>query len=136
VRGRFDQCQHGAMTASTGRLRTANIDDSATLLHIWALLFDGVDTTPEELWRGHALEWLARFVDDADHARFPVIEVNGDIVATAIGTLELGVPNLRHGPRRSPGESDHSARAPLPRVRDEAGARRRGLGQVHRRRPR
>jgi len=93
VRGRFDQCQHGAMTASTGRLRTANIDDSATLLHIWALLFDGVDTTPEELWRGHALEWLARFVDDADHARFPVIEVNGDIVATAIGTLELGVPN-------------------------------------------
>ncbi len=32
-------------------------------------------------------------VDNANGARFPVIEVGGDIVATAIGTLEIGVPN-------------------------------------------
>ena len=34
-----------------------------------------------------------RFVEDRATARFPVIEVDGDVVATAIGTLELGVPN-------------------------------------------
>lgn len=78
---------------STGHLRAANTDDSAHLLHLWAQLFDEGDAAAQEQWRSHALEWFARFVDDAANARFPVIEVDGELVSTAIGTLELGVPN-------------------------------------------
>jgi len=44
-------------------------------------------------WRRHAQDWFVRAVDDGTVARFPVVEVDGVIVATAIGTLELGVPN-------------------------------------------
>lgn len=83
-----------AMTeTSSGRLRTADVDDSAQLLRLWALLFDNGDAATKEEWRSHAREWFVRFVDQADTARFPVIEVGGQLVATAIGTLELGVPN-------------------------------------------
>ncbi|GIH09270.1 hypothetical protein Rhe02_73370 [Rhizocola hellebori] len=63
------------------------------LLRLWALLFDQDKAAPEERWINHAAEWFTRMVDDDSSARFPVIEVDGAIVATAIGTLELGVPN-------------------------------------------
>jgi len=46
-----------------------------------------------EPWRGHAREWFARYAGDAGQARFPVVEADGQLVATAIGTLEIGVPN-------------------------------------------
>jgi GNAT superfamily N-acetyltransferase len=48
---------------------------------------------PEEPWKGHARAWFTRYVHDTGNARFPVIEVAGELVATAIGTLEIGVPN-------------------------------------------
>ena len=87
-------CQHDFVTdTSTGHLRAANADDSAHLLRLWAQLFDDDDTAPHEQWKNHALEWFARFADDAANARFPVIEIDGELVSTAIGTLELGVPN-------------------------------------------
>ncbi|WP_412741025.1 GNAT family N-acetyltransferase [Krasilnikovia sp. MM14-A1259] len=76
-----------------GLLRTAAARDGAELLDLWALLFDDSSSAPEGRWRSHAAEWFARFVDDPSNARFPVVEVAGAIVATAIGTLELGVPN-------------------------------------------
>lgn len=57
------------------------------------MLFDECDSDAHEPWRTHAREWFGRFVDDASSARFPVIETDGEIVATAIGTLEIGVPN-------------------------------------------
>ena len=63
------------------------------LVRLWGLVFEDADTTPEAPWRGHAREWFARYVDNGAEVRFPVIEVNGEIVATAIGTLEIGVPN-------------------------------------------
>lgn len=78
---------------SSGRLRTATAEDGAQLLRLWALLFDEDDTTAEEPWKAHAREWFARYVDDTRTARFPAIEVDGEFVATAIGTLEIGVPN-------------------------------------------
>ena len=78
---------------SSGRLRTATAEDGTQLLRLWALLFDEGSTTVEEPWKGHAREWFTRYVDDPRHARFPAIEVNGELVATAIGTLEIGVPN-------------------------------------------
>jgi GNAT superfamily N-acetyltransferase len=76
-----------------GRLRTATTRDGVELLSLWALLFDESRAAPKKPWKPHAAEWFARFVDDPATARFPVIEVDGAIVATAIGTLELGVPN-------------------------------------------
>lgn len=74
------------------QLRAATADDCQALLHLWARLFDA--GSPEtQKWSGPAGEWFTRFVDDHASARFPVIERDGRIVATAIGTLELGVPN-------------------------------------------
>ncbi|HEY7430154.1 MAG TPA: GNAT family N-acetyltransferase [Streptosporangiaceae bacterium] len=77
----------------SGRLRTATAEDGAQLLRLWALLFDEGGRTPEQPWQGHAREWFTRYVDDTRNARFPAIEVGGELVATAIGTLEIGVPN-------------------------------------------
>jgi len=62
-------------------------------VRLWALLFDEDDSSSDDVWRGHAGEWFTQFVAFPSLARFPVIEVDGQIVATAIGTLELGVPN-------------------------------------------
>jgi GNAT superfamily N-acetyltransferase len=76
-----------------GSLRTATTRDGMELLNLWALLFDEDNAAPEQPWRSHAAGWFGRCVDDPSCARFPVIEVDGAIVATAIGTLELGVPN-------------------------------------------
>jgi GNAT superfamily N-acetyltransferase len=74
------------------RLRAATIDDCAALLHLWTYLFDA--GSPEgKAWSGPASEWFGRFVGDPLNAHFPLIELNGRIVATAIGTLEQGVPN-------------------------------------------
>jgi GNAT superfamily N-acetyltransferase len=78
---------------SSGILRTATAEDLTQLLRLWSLLFDDGGTTAEEPWRGHAREWFTRYVDDPPNARFPAIEVAGELVATAIGTLEIGVPN-------------------------------------------
>lgn len=78
---------------SPGHLRTAKTEDATQLVRLWALLFDDGDATFEEPWKGHAREWFAHYADDTGNARFPVIEVDGELVATAIGTLEIGVPN-------------------------------------------
>jgi GNAT superfamily N-acetyltransferase len=75
------------------RIRVATAADAAQLLLLWALVFDEDDTAPSSTWKKHAQRWFTRFVEDRTTARFPVIEVDGDVVATAIGTLELGVPN-------------------------------------------
>ena len=74
-------------------LRTANAEDTPQLLRLWDLLSGDAGTAPGEPWKGHAREWFARYVDDGLNARFPVIEDNGELVATAIGTLEIGVPS-------------------------------------------
>lgn len=58
-----------------------------------ARLFNEDDSSAQGPWRPHALGWFDRPVVDANGVRFPVIEVDGSIVATAIGTLEVGVPN-------------------------------------------
>jgi GNAT superfamily N-acetyltransferase len=74
-------------------LRTAKAEDSPRLLRLWDLLSGDGGTTPGEPWKGHAREWFAQYVNDGLNARFPVIEADGELVATAIGTLEIGVPN-------------------------------------------
>ena len=76
-----------------GRLRTARAEDGTQLLRLWALVSDEAGTASGEPWADHAREWFKRYVDDTRNARFPAIEVDGELVATAIGTLEIGVPN-------------------------------------------
>jgi GNAT superfamily N-acetyltransferase len=78
---------------SSGRLRAATEKDGPQLMRLWALLFDEGDAMPAKPWQGYAREWFTRYVDDARQARFPVIEADGELVATAIGTLEIGVPS-------------------------------------------
>ena len=80
-------------TPAVGRIRAATAADLSRLLLLWASVFDEQDAAPVTTWQQHAAEWFTRAVEDRATARFPVIEVDGDIVATAIGTLELGVPN-------------------------------------------
>lgn len=75
------------------RIRAATADDAAELLPLWALVFNEGPTDPVTTWMEHAQGWFTRFVEERTTAHFPVIEVDGDVVATAIGTLELGVPN-------------------------------------------
>ncbi len=81
------------ITTAMDRIRAATAADAAQLLHLWALVFNEVDTDPLMKWREHAQGWLTRVVEDRTTVRLPVIEVDGNVVATAIGTLELGVPN-------------------------------------------
>jgi GNAT superfamily N-acetyltransferase len=78
---------------SSARLRTATAEDGPQLLRLWALLFDEDGNMTGEPWKDHARDWFARHVDDASNARFPAIDVDGELVATAIGTLEIGVPS-------------------------------------------
>jgi ribosomal protein S18 acetylase RimI-like enzyme len=78
---------------SSGILRTATAEDGAQLLRLWGLLFDDDSPTAQQPWTGYARQWFTRYVDDSGNARFPVIEVAGELVATAIGTLEIGVPS-------------------------------------------
>lgn len=90
----LDECQHVVVeNTSAGHLRIASLDDGAQLVPLWALLFDEDDSTSGDVWRDHAREWFTEFVARPGVARFPLIEVDGQIVATAIGTLEVGVPN-------------------------------------------
>ncbi len=79
-----------------GQLRPARLDDAEQLLALWDLLFD--DAGPVAEWKDQARSWFAAHVDDIAVTWFPVIEVQGSVVATAIGTVELGVPNP-HCPR-------------------------------------
>ncbi|MBW8730785.1 MAG: GNAT family N-acetyltransferase [Terrabacter sp.] len=71
------------------------MSDLDRLLSLWAIVYDAGegDRGQGAAWRGHARDWFVRVVDDGAVARFPLVEVDGVIVATAIGTLELGVPN-------------------------------------------
>ncbi len=75
------------------RLRPATVEDGPQLLPLWGSLFDRSDPPRRERWEDFARDWFARVVDDRSVATFPVIEVDHEVVATAIGTLELGVPN-------------------------------------------
>ncbi|MDA8069488.1 MAG: GNAT family N-acetyltransferase [Actinomycetota bacterium] len=81
------------MTTRCGHLRLATVADGPALLSLWAQLFDDSDLPIDVSWEAHAHDWFNRTVDNTTSARFPLIEVGDEIVAAAIGTLELGVPN-------------------------------------------
>jgi hypothetical protein len=112
----------GMRMTATDRIRAATAADAAQLLRLWALVFDQDDPAPATTWNKHAQQWFTRLVEDRAAARFPVIEVDGDVVATAIGTLELGVPNPQM-PSRTNGaarERHHLTGAPRQGFRNAA----------------
>ncbi len=80
-------------TPTSDHVRAASTADVEQLLTLWASEFGDDDLDPPTPWQENARRWFARAVEDPSVAHFPVIEIDGDIVATAIGTLELGVPN-------------------------------------------
>ena len=83
-------------TSRTPILRAAVLRDEPHLLDLWGMLFDD---DANGAWRANAAEWFRRAVQEATSACVPVIETDDrQVVATAIGTLELGVPNP-HCPR-------------------------------------
>jgi GNAT superfamily N-acetyltransferase len=80
--------------SSAGPLRAATVDDGPQLLRLWALLSDEVASAGDRPWLSNARAWFARLVGEPSLAHFPVVATDdGEILATAIGTLELGVPN-------------------------------------------
>jgi GNAT superfamily N-acetyltransferase len=81
------------MTGRSAQLRIADPDDGAALVRLWALLFEDSPLGSDEAWKGRSHEWFVESVAGPSTARFPVVEVADEIVATAVGTLELGVPN-------------------------------------------
>lgn len=80
-------------TLGTHHFRTATTADAAQLLRLWALLFEEAVDASGTMWKRHAREWFLSVANASDTARFPVVDVGGEVVATAIGTLEVGVPN-------------------------------------------
>ena len=74
-------------------LRRATADDRSEVLALWTALFeeDGAPTTGS--WSEDAGTWFTEFVPRAHVTTLPVIEVAGRIVATAVGSLAIGVPN-------------------------------------------
>jgi RimJ/RimL family protein N-acetyltransferase len=76
-----------------GRLRRAQPADATQLLSLWEQMFDEMGAPTPTAWREHAQDWFTRFVDDDRAARIPIIDVSGEIVASAVGTVEVGVPN-------------------------------------------
>lgn len=75
------------------RVRPARRSDTEHVLRLWELLFDELDSSATAVWKEHAREWLAKHLDDGATARISVVDVEGEVVATAVGTVELGVPN-------------------------------------------
>lgn len=72
--------------------RDALAADVDELVPLWGLLFS---ESPEAAtpWRQRAQAWFTEVVNDREMTCFPVVRVEGRIVACAVGTLELGVPN-------------------------------------------
>jgi GNAT superfamily N-acetyltransferase len=82
--------------SSAGQLRVAAIDDWPQLLCLWAMLSDEDDSAGYQPGTSNAQAWFARLVGEPSLAHFPVVAADdGRILATAIGTLELGVPHPR-----------------------------------------
>jgi GNAT superfamily N-acetyltransferase len=86
-------CDHDLMTMPPGHVRVATSADGPALVSLWARLFDDGELATGSEWREHAHKWLDRLVGETSNARFPLVAVESEVVATALGTLEVGVPS-------------------------------------------
>lgn len=76
----------------THQVRSATPADVEQMVVLWASLFDE-EADRAGGWRTNASAWCAGALEDRTTAHLPLVEADGAVVATAIGTLELGVPN-------------------------------------------
>lgn len=74
-------------------IRNAQAKDESQILSLWELMYVEMDAVSSEDWKREATAWFAKNVESHDNIRLPVIEVSGQIVASAVGILEIGVPN-------------------------------------------
>ena len=81
------------MPADEGILRQATTADWSSAKDLWAVSFQSDGQPGVDRWSASVAQWFARAVDEPDAATIPVIEVAGRIVAIAVGTLAIGVPN-------------------------------------------
>lgn len=79
--------------ALSGRVRTARLGDEKQLTDLWELLYGSAAPEADEPWRQHLRAWLAEHVSSADDVRIAVADIDGALVASAVGTVERGVPN-------------------------------------------
>jgi GNAT superfamily N-acetyltransferase len=69
------------------------VGDADAILELWELLYNEIGSPSSNNWADHARDWLINHVDDYNGTRISVIEIAGQLVASAIGTVEFGVPN-------------------------------------------
>ncbi|YAL84666.1 GNAT family N-acetyltransferase [Dermacoccaceae bacterium W4C1] len=74
------------------RVRAATREELPTLLRLWGSLFDESPEAAQTPWRRNAHDWFDACAADGS-SYLPVVEVEAQIVATAVGSLEIGVPN-------------------------------------------
>lgn len=73
------------------RRRSATADDVSALVDLWGLLFP--EDQHSAVWREEAVSWLVRSVEEREVIHLPVIESDGRVIASVVGTVEQGVPN-------------------------------------------
>ena len=71
----------------TSGIRLARADDIPALISLWELLFEA----DAPAWQVNTRDWFSAV--DPTMTRIPVVEVEGQVVAAAVGTIETGVPN-------------------------------------------
>lgn len=80
------------MISDSPLLRPAAAADLPEVLDLWSALF-AEDVPDSNTWSANAEEWFLHSVDRREDVTLPVIEVAGQLVATAVGLLTIGVPN-------------------------------------------
>lgn len=81
----------------SNRVRRATAADIGALVGLRAEMFRAMGTPPDGEWRSHAMTWFGARVDD-DRCCFVVVEVDGEVVACAVG-LRRDTPPSPGNPR-------------------------------------
>jgi GNAT superfamily N-acetyltransferase len=85
----------GEPPASAAVVREATPDDAAALVVLRDVMFDAMGVPPERLtddaWRRAAREWFVQRIGTAG-VRVVVAEVDGDVVAAAVGEVTALIP--------------------------------------------
>ena len=73
-------------------LRRAEGRDVEALVELRGLMFEAMGATGDPEWRKAAADWFAEHIDDARVGAF-VVDLNGEVVACAVGVIREGIPS-------------------------------------------
>ena len=73
-------------------LRRAEGRDVEALVELRGLMFEAMGATGDPEWRKAAADWFAEHIDDARVGAF-VVDLNGEVVACAVGVIRDGIPS-------------------------------------------